>query len=60
MSNTRQTFGCETWRAVRTSPKKLSSAALSFREILRQELERDGLIQFEVFGLIDLAHAAPA
>ena len=60
MSYTRQTLGCETCRAMRTSVWSWVSRAGSLSTSGRQELERDRLAELQVVGAKDLAHAAAA
>ena len=48
MSYTRQTFGCDTWRAMRTSLWKRSRQFFVGGGILRQELQGDGLPERQV------------
>ena len=57
ISYTRQTLGCETWRARRTSLRKRVSAA-SVKCALGKEFQRDGLIEDLVVSAVDLAHTA--
>ena len=58
MSYTRHTFGCETWRARRTSIYSRFSAPGIVAQRLRQEFQRHGLAENQVQSPVDLAHAA--
>ena len=58
MSKTRQTLGCETCRANRTSRWKRACTAPS-RQRFRKKLHGHRLFQTQVVGAINLAHAAP-
>ena len=56
----RQTFWCDTWRAMRSSLWNCASRSRVGGDAAGQELQGDRVVERQIVGAVHLAHAAPA